>query len=65
MIADERNAMPRLPKSGSGKPGPTLERIRESLQGLHHGEVTVVVQDGVVVQIERTEKHRLPRRQQE
>ena len=30
--------------------------------GLRYGEVTVVVQDGVVVQVERTEKVRIARR---
>jgi hypothetical protein len=38
-----------------------LARIQEALQGLQHGQVTVIVQDGVVVQVERTEKLRLPR----
>lgn len=36
-----------------------LERIRECLKGLRFGSINVVVQDGVVVQIDRTEKHRL------
>ena len=38
-----------------------LEQIREALQGLRFGSVNVVVQDGVVVQIDRTEKRRLRR----
>lgn len=38
-----------------------LRRIAESLQGLKFGSVLVVVQDGVVVQIERTEKTRIGR----
>lgn len=36
-----------------------LARVRESLSGLRFGTVTIVVQDSVVVQIDRTEKHRL------
>jgi hypothetical protein len=39
-----------------------LDRIQDALRGLRFGEVTVVVQDGVVVQVERTEKLRLARR---
>ena len=35
------------------------ERVREALDGIRHGEVRVVIQDGVVVQIERLEKQRL------
>jgi hypothetical protein len=38
-----------------------LQHIRDALQGLRFGAVHVIVQDGVVVQIERTEKHRLRR----
>jgi hypothetical protein len=37
----------------------SLRRIVEALQGLRFGEVTVVVQDGVVVQVERTERVRV------
>lgn len=40
----------------------SLDRIQNALRGLRFGEVTVIVQDGVVVQIERTEKLRLLRR---
>ena len=37
-------------------------QIEESLRGLQFGQVTVVVQDGVVVQVERTERRRFQRR---
>lgn len=36
-----------------------LRQIRSVLQGLRFGSVTIIVQDGVVVQIDRTEKRRL------
>lgn len=36
-----------------------LEHVEEALRGLRFGQVTVIVQDGVVVQIERTEKKRI------
>jgi hypothetical protein len=39
----------------------TLRRIGEALQGLRFGSVLAIVQDGVVVQIERTEKTRFGR----
>ncbi|MBM4242933.1 MAG: DUF2292 domain-containing protein [Deltaproteobacteria bacterium] len=39
-----------------------IERIRAALHGLRCGAVTALVQDGVVVLVERTEKVRLPRR---
>ena len=38
-----------------------LGRVREALRGLQFGAVTVIVQDGVVVQIDRTEKVRVGR----
>jgi hypothetical protein len=38
-----------------------IAQIVKTLQGLRYGIVSIVVQDGVVVQIERTEKHRLRR----
>lgn len=36
-------------------------RVEAALRGLRFGTVTLVVQDGVVVQVERTEKIRLTR----
>ena len=37
----------------------SLEQISGALRGLKFGSVNVIVQDGVVVQIDRTEKLRL------
>jgi len=36
-----------------------LNQIRDSLRGLQFGSVNIIVQDGVVIQIDRTEKRRL------
>ena len=38
-----------------------LAQIREALKGLEYGVLSIIVQDGVVVQIERTERKRLRR----
>ena len=38
-----------------------FERIRQSLRGLKFGSINVIVQDGVIVQIDRTEKTRIRR----
>jgi hypothetical protein len=38
-----------------------LEEICEAIRGLKFGSVVIIVQDGVVVQIDRTEKRRLRR----
>ncbi len=43
-------------------PEDPLDRIRVALRGLRYGTVTAVVHDGVVVQVERTEKIRLDAR---
>jgi len=40
-----------------------IERIKAALHGLRYGAVTALVQDGVVVLVERTEKMRLQRRE--
>ena len=47
------------PAPDSERVDETLDRIQAALRGLRFGTVTAVVQDGVVVQIDRTEKHRL------
>lgn len=38
-----------------------LLHVRQALRGLRFGTITIVVQDGVTMQIERTEKRRLHR----
>jgi hypothetical protein len=39
-----------------------FDRIQTALRGLRYGTVTAVVQDGVVVQVDRTEKFRIEKR---
>jgi hypothetical protein len=46
------------------EPDAQLAQIRESLHGLRFGSVNIIVQDGVIVQIERTEKRRVQRREE-
>ena len=41
-----------------------LREISASLRGLRYGSVNIVVQDGVVIQIDRTEKTRLRTRRE-
>jgi hypothetical protein len=43
------------------EPVEALEAIKDALRGLKFGEVTVTVQDGIAVQVERTERTRLRR----
>jgi hypothetical protein len=40
----------------------TWEEVRASLKNLKFGSVTIIVQDGVIIQIDRTEKRRLQSR---
>jgi hypothetical protein len=63
-MSESNNAA--LSKSPSSHRGPTprealdsFERVAGALSGLQYGEVRVIVQDGFIVQIERTEKQRL------
>jgi len=37
-----------------------LEPIRAAIKGIRYGEVRIVIQDGVVIQIDRVEKRRIP-----
>lgn len=36
-----------------------MNAIRRALRGLRYGQIVVIVQDGVVVQVDRTERKRL------
>lgn len=36
-----------------------LETVNEMIQNIQYGSVTIVIQDGKVVQIEKVEKHRI------
>ena len=50
-----------LPAAAESDRDEELAQIREALRNLRFGAVNVIVQDGVVVQIDRTEKRRLRR----
>lgn len=58
------NNEPSHVSSEQGSAAHALDRIREALHGLRFGTVSVIVQDGFVVQVERTEKLRLARRRE-
>ena len=52
--------------SAAGQPaeavsGAEWNQIRDALRGLKYGTVSIVVQDGVIVQIDRLEKRRIRR----
>lgn len=36
-----------------------VDAIREALHGMRFGQVTIIVQDGVIIQIDRMERRRL------
>jgi len=60
MSADQSNANGDVPPAADDPLEPlTLETIRRALRGLRYGQVVVIVQDGVVVQVDRTERRRL------
>ena len=61
MFDSSATRLPRLPRSEGGNAGRVMDRVQEALDGLRYGEVTVVVQDGIIVQVERTDRLRLPR----
>ena len=49
----------RLATADHGAADETFNQIRDSLRGLRFGSVNIIVQDGVIIQIDRTEKRRL------
>jgi hypothetical protein len=49
------------PAAADDKREVPIQAILDALRGLRFGSVTVVVQDGVIVQVERVEKKRLGR----
>ncbi len=59
---------PETPRPSPDSPVPrrdveqTLAHVQDALRGLQYGEISIVVQDGVVIQIERLERKRLQRR---
>jgi hypothetical protein len=55
---EDRSARP-LAIGGREPAESDLTEIRDSLRGLRFGAVEIIVQDGVIVQINRTEKRRL------
>jgi hypothetical protein len=62
----ERGIQEGAPESAPAEDRNTAWAVREletALRGLRYGEVKVIVQDGVVVQVERTERKRFGRSQ--
>jgi hypothetical protein len=56
---DARNGI--VHHAGETVTGTEWSQIREALRGLRYGTVSIIVQDGVVVQIDRLEKRRIRR----
>ncbi len=57
--ADAKSQSQRSETNEVGSNDPSLQRIREALRGLRYGSVNVIVQDGLVIQIDRLEKFRV------
>ncbi len=50
---------PRPSVSPTELPTTILNAITQALSGLHYGQVTIIAQDGRVMQIDRTDRHRM------
>jgi len=62
-MTDKRYAGDASETSGADAKGPwPMQDIEGALRGMRFGSVTIIVQDGVVIQLERTEKRRFQRR---
>ena len=65
-IAMSQDSLPTTGNVSSGRL-PTDDELREisaSLRGLRYGSVSIVVQDGVIIQIDRVDKKRLRNRRE-
>ncbi|MGQ0636627.1 MAG: YezD family protein [Planctomycetaceae bacterium] len=63
MASDDlsRESADRAVRVDESHPANVIAQITEALRGLKFGQVTITVQDGVVVQIERLERTRMKR----
>jgi hypothetical protein len=60
IVTEPTSHQPHVPgRERSSAADDAMNKIRDSLRGLRFGSVNVIVQDGVVIQIDRTEKYRL------
>jgi hypothetical protein len=57
----ETHSAANAPSSAGDRGRQALREVEDALRGLQYGTVTIIVQDGVVVQVERTERRRLHR----
>jgi hypothetical protein len=58
-MADDLTDAPAPDGNSADRQEAALNQIRQALRGLQFGQITIIVQDGVVVQIDRTERRRL------
>ena len=61
VTSDDSEASPASAESRQDADDLVLTQIRESLRNLQFGHVQIIVQDGVVVQIDRLERRRISR----
>lgn len=61
MSHEHEEGKPFRPEAEESRNEGALGRIESALRGLEFGTVTAIVQNGVIVQVERTEKVRLQR----
>lgn len=54
-----RDTAPASIPTDSELPAGAIEAIAQALQGLRYGQVTVTVQDGRIMQVDRTDRFRL------
>ena len=60
IVSESSSQQPKTPAAEQTVPDDdAINQIRDSLRGLRYGSVNIIVQDGVIIQIDRTEKRRL------
>jgi hypothetical protein len=60
-VDNSRSRAPRTVTASRSQRSPwrALDHVQAALVGMQYGQVTVIVQDGLIVQVERTERTRL------
>jgi hypothetical protein len=58
-VMDDSKKQPRAVVDPSMLKSEEIQLVVQALAGLRFGSVTVIVQDGVIVQIDRTDKNRI------
>jgi hypothetical protein len=59
IVSEPSSQQSKTPSEDGAAADDAINQIRDALRGLRFGSVNIIVQDGVIIQIDRTEKRRI------